>query len=382
MVFMGEATIEGTAPLETPAKNDIAEMTAIGSGNGLNVFVQRNGRGTPLRRHIGKGPWRKVPPNQQVFENGEAIGHFIRWALMEAGHRAEPDGGDYSMLVLWGHAYDFTFGRRQREDGVIDALDFAELSAVLARFRRQYGSEAKLDIIAFDACELATVELAYQLSPFATFLLGSQVGIPLPGWPYDRILDRLRHPKGDRMTPPECGAYIVRRFCESYSPSRPTSLSLLDLRRTTALFNRAEALGDRLIDAIRDPEMLQRIIEIFIGSRTRDGKPYVDVADLCLSLARDSGHPKVVAAAIELGNFLTSPRPPLADTSADAIRRPFILEHGRNSGQGARLNGVSMYAPHVAPSDDFDALRPLYINFEFVQKTRWSELVYTLARLS
>ena len=74
---------------------------------------------------------------------------------------------------------------RREKSGVIDALDFAELSDVLRRFRKQYGSEAKLDIIAFDACELATVELSYQLSPFATFLLGSQVGIPIPGWPYD-----------------------------------------------------------------------------------------------------------------------------------------------------------------------------------------------------
>ena len=60
--------------------------------------------------------------------------------------------------------------------------------------------------------------------------------------------------------------------------------------------------------------------------------------------------------------------------SANATGRPFILENGRNSGEGARLNGISIYAPHVAPSNDFDALQLLYINFDFVQKTRWSEL--------
>ena len=42
--------------------------------------------------------------------------------------------------------------------------------------------------VAFDACDLATVEMACQLKPFAKYLLGSQIGIPLPGWPYDRVL--------------------------------------------------------------------------------------------------------------------------------------------------------------------------------------------------
>ena len=40
-----------------------------------------------------------------------------------------------------------------------------------------YGApQAKLDILAFDACDLATVEMACQLEPFAKYLLGSQIG--------------------------------------------------------------------------------------------------------------------------------------------------------------------------------------------------------------
>ena len=75
-----------------------------------------------------------------------------------------------------------------------------------------------LDILGFDACDLSTVEMACQLQPFANYLLGSQIGIPIPGWPYDRILDRLQNPMGS-MRPSEFGSYIVRRFCESYAAS-------------------------------------------------------------------------------------------------------------------------------------------------------------------
>ena len=69
------------------------------------------------------------------------------------------------MLVLWGHAYDFAFGREKTRGGTVEALDFAELSTVLQRVQDESGARggAKLDILAFDACDLATMEMACQL---------------------------------------------------------------------------------------------------------------------------------------------------------------------------------------------------------------------------
>jgi hypothetical protein len=289
------------------------------------------------------------------------------------------------MLVLWGHAYDFAFGRSKTASGMIDALDFAELSDVLERLQARFGGPAarKLDILGFDACDLATVEMACQLQPFANYLLGSQIGIPIPGWPYDRVFDRLKEPKGQRtMGPAELGSYIVRRFCESYSAPRPVSLSLLDLKRAQELFARADVLAQVLASAIEDPDTRDRIAYLFIRSQTDDDRPYVDIADLCLSLVRESGDVRVMEAARALGDFLISPHVPLVGESLEGSGRPFVLEHGRNAGGTARLNGISIYAPHVAPIIDFEAARHLYENFDFAQQTRWSDLVHALARLS
>ena len=118
---------------------------------------------------------------------------------------------------------------------------------------------------------------------------------------------------------------------------------------------------------------------MFSESQTAAGKPYVDVADLCLNLVRYSGDKFVVEAARTLGDFLISPQP-LADENDSETSRPFVVEHGRNTGQTARLNGLSIYAPHVAPGRDFDAVRYLYQNFVFAQETQWSGLVHALAR--
>lgn len=382
MVFMGADTIEGNAPLGDAADADLAEMAAAGSGGQLKIFAQVHGKSpAPQRSYIGVTPMKDVPVDQRDPTDGHALENFIRWALAAARHNPE-NPQHYSMLVLWGHAYDFAFGRQRLRSGAIDALDFAELSDVLKRLQDQFGSGAKLDILGFDACDLATVEIACQFQRFAKYLLGSEIGIPIPGWPYDRILGRLRHPKGDVMAPAEFGSYVVRRFCESYPASKPVSLSLLDLERASDLFGISEVLALTLSSAIGDADARDQIVQSFLHSQTVEGKPYVDLADLCLNLMRESCDPFVTEAARALGDFLISPRPPLVGMSDKGCGKPFVVENGRNAGRTARLNGISIYAPHVAPENDFDAVQPLYLKFVFAQETRWNELVHTLARLS
>jgi hypothetical protein len=385
MVFMGAATFNGSEPLLEAAEADIREMEAVGSGDTLNIFVQEHGRSPiPRRSHIAKTPFEDVPPDKRTPEGGHALKEFIRWALGRAVYSPATAEQHRTMLVLWGHAYDFAFGREQTRSGTIDALDFAELTKVLEELRRELGvsAETKLDILGFDACDLATVEMACQFARFSKYLLGSQIGIPIPGWPYDRILHRLRHPKDRLMGPAEFGSYVVRRFCESYPAESLASLSLLDLRQAPELFARAELLALTLNAAANDPEMESRIADVFHRSQTDDDRPYVDVADLCLTLIRESGDELVADAARRLGDLLFSPTLPVAGRSAEGAGRPLIVDHGRNSVSAARLNGLSIYAPHVAPATNFDAALSLYQKFDFAADTQWSQLVHRLARLT
>jgi hypothetical protein len=384
MVFMGADNVAGTAPLKSFAKADLDEMAQVGSGGQLNIFVQVHGLGNgPMRGKIAEGSeLAPVPADQKATAGGMALEHFIASSIEASGHDPQNDQ-HHTMLVLWGHAYDFAIDRKQRPDGTIDALDFADLSDVLRRLQQRYrASGAKLDILAFDACDVATVELAYQLEPFAKYLLGSQTGVPLPGWPYDRILERLRTPIGRGMSPAEFGSYVVRRYCESYPSARPVSLSLLDLECVSDLFDRTEELATALNDTMRSADGRDWLAYLFHESGTAPGRPFVDLADLCLTLLRQSGDAKVASSAEAVGDLLISPRPPLAGMSAEGKGRPFVVENGRNAGFAARLNGVSIYAPHLATRRDFEAVRPLYQSFTFAQRTKWSDVVHTLARLN
>ena len=200
---------------------------------------------------------------------------FMRWAFDEqARFKKTP-----TMLVLWGHAYEFAIGWAVRPTG-IDALDFTELTEVLAYIQKDRGK--RLEIIAFDACDLATTEIAYQFYPYADYLLASEIGIPIPGWPYDRVLDRVIDGKRLPMSPAELGTYIVRRFCEAYgADQRTVSLTLLDLARAPALVDLTETLARKLAIAMADDaDEFDLVSDLFFRSQTIEEKPFVDVADL------------------------------------------------------------------------------------------------------
>jgi|KBSMisStandDraft_5_1062788.scaffolds.fasta_scaffold08597_5 hypothetical protein len=371
MVFMAAEPDPGAKDLSQEAEDDIKEMQSVGSGDYLNIYFQLHSKGTAQRCYVqkdGKNE-RRITVKESVRDatDGSALVDFVRWVLEGPNHSP----GDYTMLVLWGHAYQFAFGHAVTGEG-IDGIDFAELAAVFSKTPR-------LNVVGFDACDLATIEVCYQLQPFADYLVASEVGIPLPGWPYDRVLDRIRYPQGKRlMGPAELGSYIVRRFCERYqAQDRAVSLSLLDLSWASKLVELTEILARKLAVAVdADAGELELVSDLFVQSQTFADKPFVDVADLCVNLQRHSSDLEVQEAAGQLGDVLMSPTPVAPNQSATGNGRPFVAEHGCNGSETAKLHGVSLYAPHVAlDADAFEASSPWYQKFTFATKTHWAELV-------
>jgi hypothetical protein len=416
MIFMGADGVEGNKPLKDEALADLAELTAVDASKDLAIFVEIYGAGAPTRHYrVGAGQWvvqEQSGLSPQDFTNGIALTRFIDDALNTAGHGPT----DYSMLVLWGHAYRFAIGHTETQTG-LDALDFAELALVLRRFQerkqKEYeagttagGSNAaetstergnrarpttwrekqpspvdppKLDIVAFDACAIATIEMAYQLAPYAKYMIASQVTIPLPGWPYHKILKRLADPKGNLMEPAELGSYAVRRFSEHYrAHERAVTLSYLDLSHAGGLFRLTDALARKLAIALDgDADEVAVVSRLFELAQTEDGDPFVDVVMLCRFLMNYSNDAAVRLAARELADALLSL--PMVGTEVTTRAKPFIVENGLNSALAAGLHGVSLYAPNVAPGHDFGSASHFYEKFAFGRETLWRELVRALS---
>ena len=99
---------------------------------------------------------------------------------------------------------------------------------------------------------ISSVEMAYQLRPYAKYLLSVADWTSASGVAGTRASwSGSADPKGSVMGPAEFGAYAVRRFCEQYhAEERAVSLTMLDLRRADEASARTELLALRLAHAL------------------------------------------------------------------------------------------------------------------------------------
>jgi len=134
MVFMGADTIEGTEPLDDAAEADLDEIRFVGGAETLDVYVQILHSARPTERyHFGFDRQSKTQTEtrreMQREGSDQDLIRFIRESIEQSGHLRN----DHSMLVLWGHAYDLAFARSKARGGIVDAIDFVELSGMLQR---------------------------------------------------------------------------------------------------------------------------------------------------------------------------------------------------------------------------------------------------------
>ena len=161
-------------------------------------------------------------------------------AFLADGYEAAPDG--HHALVVWNHGGGWR-GAAWDDSTDGDRLEVAELASGIADGLERAGVDA-LDLIGFDACNMATYEVAASLAPHAAYLLASEETEPGTGWNWTD----LATPAHGTTTRDLAAAVIDGYVGENDSSgSTDTTLSLLDLTQVPLLH---EATND-LLDALR-----------------------------------------------------------------------------------------------------------------------------------
>ncbi len=194
MVYIVGSDLESDGNMAT---DNIEEMQAAVPSAHLNILLLTGG--------ANKEGWRTVQRKRVL--NGEVVTladlgdlnmgepntlkDFILW-----GQTAYP--ADRFILVLWDHGggviggfgVDENRSSRLSVPGIRQAI--GDAVAVTGK---------KLDIVGFDACLMATIEVATQLAPFATYLVASEDLEPGPGWDYTPFLNAIAtDPHADGLT--------------------------------------------------------------------------------------------------------------------------------------------------------------------------------------
>jgi hypothetical protein len=170
-----------------------------------------------------------------------------------------------------------------------DPLDLGEIRSAIGTGLDRAGVD-RLDLLGFDACLMATYEVASNLAPVADRMVASEELEPGHGWDYGALQEVADHPDADAD---DLGHAIVDGFggqAEDEGTDSEITLSLLDLTRMAALDDAMRSFSETLTDHVADvaPVVGHERARALAFGRSPDPAQDTHMADLG-RLAQDIG---------------------------------------------------------------------------------------------
>lgn len=281
---------------------DILEMEAVGSTDKVNVIVQTGGADAPkdderfidftsVQVHrILDGKYQTLQDvGQKNMGDPQTLSDFIAWSVSQ--YPAER----YA-IVLWDHGNGidgFGFDELFKDSLTLDEMEKAFVDA-----RQQ--TQADFEVIGFDACLMATVEVADRLSPYGNYLIASQEVEPSWGWDYTAVLTSLTgnpDQTGDQIGRTVADTYVKHAVDNAekywdYESQSTVTMSVLDLKKIPALKDSVAALSDGLEDRISNLEYsysfaraVDRTERYGVGAKSSSG--HVDLYHLASNIGSE-----------------------------------------------------------------------------------------------
>lgn len=199
---------------------------------------------------------------------------------------------DKRAVLFWNHGGGSVTGVAFDELNNNDSLRLAELSQA---FKEQDTGE-KYELVGFDTCLMATIDVADVFDDYANYMVASEELEPGCGWSYDRFFGSLvEEPSMDGA---ELGKVICDSFyagCEDIGQEDSVTLSVTDLSKIPSVVDAYNALGkEALISAGLNQRFMTefsrsaRSSENYGGNNDSEGYTnMVDMGDLVRNALKD-----------------------------------------------------------------------------------------------
>ncbi len=219
------------------------------------------------------------------------------------GFAAENFPAEKTAFIFWDHGGGSVAGAACDELYGNDALTLGEMHDAFSDVWELSGDNPPLELIGFDTCLMATVDVAYTYSDIARYLVGSEELEPGNGWLYSQWMGALADDPsmdGQALGEAICDAFYAG--CEEVGTQDSITLSLTDLSKVGALVEAYDAFGaEALTIAAADPGFFSQFGRIAkncenYGGNTRE-QGYTNMVDLG-HLARLSSDVMTTADAV------------------------------------------------------------------------------------
>ncbi|MEO0226127.1 MAG: clostripain-related cysteine peptidase [candidate division WOR-3 bacterium] len=234
---------------------DIEEMKRLSFSDRVSIVIQIDRPYETCKRYL-------VRPGKLTLL--EDIGEVDMCAPEEIANFArfikETYPADKYLIILWDHGTGWvtgpkrSFGSDWSSNNTVGISD-GELGRAI--FKAHQALDKKIEILCFDACLMAMVEVASELAQNVKYLIASEHWIPVEGYPYDKVLNILI--SDPKISPEEFGRSMIDTYIAHY-PNLNTTLSLIDVDKirplNKAVKNLIEGIGVGPV-----PEVFKKIRE-------------------------------------------------------------------------------------------------------------------------
>lgn len=243
----------------------IVAMVDWVAANGTSIYEISGGVTTEVATY----------PEEENFGDGATFSRFL--SDVAASYES-----DNLAVVGWNHGYAWRyFSDDETSDG--DRITMPELQTAIEV------AGVQIDILAFDACNMAAIEVAYQVSltGFVGLMVASEESVPLDGYPYDLMFTPLA--EDPSRTPEQVANDMVTGWGEYYEPqtwAKTNCLSVTDVN----------VIGDNIGVFADWVEEMHANLEEYSWSYKLDLRAalsawstceHVDIADLGLQILAD-----------------------------------------------------------------------------------------------
>jgi hypothetical protein len=255
-----------------------------------------------------------VLPEGSIAEP-EVLEAFLRYGI-------ETVPADRYGLIFWDHGSGVPIGFGYDE---LREPRYMDMTALASGLEGGLGGE-KLAFIGFDACLMATAEVAAACAPFAEVLIASQELEPFSGWDYAPLMRLLgKNPAADAE---EIGRVIVNGYFSSRAHAGETlTLSVVDLNKIGAVADAAGELAGA-ISRLMEEEGFPRAARVRSRVKSYGGiGQSVDMIDIVHLAQRARGY-----------------APEKAENLIQAVRECVLVN--RHTAGAPNSNGLSVYFPY------------------------------------
>lgn len=326
------------------ATTDLSEMMEVHLPENVNVVIQTGGAAVwqndqmdpeKLQRWLYNSEGLQLIEEQDTANMGDAQTLYEFLAFANENYPA-----DKVAVTFWNHGGGSVSGAAFDELHGLDSLDLAEMYQAFDAVWPADAEHPALELVGFDTCLMATVDVASTFQNFAKYLVASEEVEPGNGWLYSGWLGALAENTdmdGAALGTAICDTYY--QGCEAVGTQDQTTLSMTDLSKLNPLLEAYESFGqEALAAAAEDPGFFAELGRAAARSENYGGN------------TREQGYTNMV----DLGHLArqTAWMLPSAQRVCDALTDCVIYQVG--GPYRAEATGLSCYYSYNGDVDDLN----------------------------